>query len=106
MGSNAFGFTLDENGNYVLDKSVEMSVYSDSAGSKYAKDNKIDYSTVDKNLKNVAFVTIFIGIVIVVIVFAAVLMARGKKGAPMSVRKADKIAKQKEEEDNYKNIVD
>lgn len=106
IGSNAFGFTLDESGNYVLDKSAKMSVYSDSAGAKYAKDNKIDYSTVDKNLKNVAFITIFIGIVIIVIVFAAVLMARGKKGAPMSVRKADKLAKQKEEEDNYKNIVD
>lgn len=106
IGNNAFGFTLDENGNYALDKSVKMSVYSDSAGAKYAKDNKINYSTVDKSLKNVAFITIFIGIIIIAIVFAAVLMTRGKKGAPMSVRKADKIAKQKEEEDNYKNIVD
>lgn len=106
IGDNAFGYTLDESGNYILDKSVKMSVYSDSAGAKYAKDNKINYSTVDKSLKNIAFITVCIGIIIVAIVFAVVLMARGKKGAPMSVRKADKIAKQKEEEDNYKNIVD
>lgn len=106
IGENAFGYTLDDDGNYVPDKSVKMSVYSDSAGAKYAKDNKINYSTVDKSLKNIAFITVCIGAIIVVVVFAVVLMARGKKSAPMSVRKADKAAKQKEKDDNYKNIID
>lgn len=106
MGANAFGYTMDEQGNYIADDSVSMSVYSDSAGLKYAKSNNISYSTVDKNLAGVAFIALGIGAAIIIIVFAFVLMARGKKGAPISARKAKKLAAEKAEEENYKNIIE
>ncbi len=106
IGENAYGYTTDDNGSYISDKAVEMSVYSDSEGLKYAKSNGINYSTVDKNLSGMAFIVIGIGAAIIVIVFAIVLMARAKKGAPISAKKAKKIAKEKENEDDYKNIID
>ncbi len=106
IGDNAYGYGIDEDGSYRLDKSVEMSVYSDSEGLKYAKSNGISYSTVDKNLSGMAFIVIGIGAAIIIIVFAVVLMARAKKGVPVSAKKAKKIAEEKVKDDDYKNIID
>lgn len=106
IGDNAYGYGIDEEGSYHFAKAVEMSVYSDSEGLKYAKSNGISYSTVDKNLSGMAFIVIGIGAAIVVIVFAVVLMARAKKGAPISAKKAKEIAQEKEKEDDYQNIID
>ncbi|MDE5570184.1 MAG: leucine-rich repeat domain-containing protein [Ruminococcus sp.] len=106
IGDNAYGYTTGDNGSYHLDKAVEMSVYSDSEGLKYAKSNGINYSTVDKNLSGMAFIVIGIGAAIVIVVFAVVLMARANKGAPVSAKKAKKIAEEKAKDDDYKNIID
>lgn len=106
IGNNAYGYTTGDDGSYISDKAVKMSVYSDSEGLKYAKSNGISYSTVDKNLSGMAFIVISIGATIVIIVFAVVLMARAKKGAPVSARKAKKIADEKAKDDDYENIVD
>ncbi|MCM1132428.1 MAG: leucine-rich repeat domain-containing protein [Ruminococcus flavefaciens] len=106
IGDNAYGYTTDSDGSYIRDKAVEMSVYSGSEGQKYAKSSGVDYTTVDKNLSGMAFIVVGIGALILVIVFAVVLMTRAKKGAPLSAKKAKKLAQEKEEEENYKNIID
>lgn len=106
IGENAFGFNLNESGEYVVKDGFSLSVYSDSAGMKYAKSNKIDYSAVDKNLKGIVFAVIAIGLILTVVVFAAVLMARSRKSASPAVKKADKLAKEKEEEESYGSILD
>lgn len=105
IGENAFGFKLDESGSYVKKEGFTLSVYSDSAGMKYAKSNKIEYSSVDKNLKGIVFAIVAIGLIITVVVFAVVLMARSRKSASLAVKKADKLAKEKEEEENYDSIL-
>lgn len=105
IGDHAFGFSVGENGEYSEYDDFRLSVYSDSAGEKYAKSNKIDYTTVDKSLKGMAFMVIIVGILLAAAVFAIVLMARSKKGAPRSAKKAEKEAKEKEKEENYESII-
>ena len=106
IGENAFGYDLNSDGSYVLNENFKLSVYSGSEGAKYARSNKIEHSAVDKSLKTVAFIAVGAGLILAAAVFAVVLMARSRKGAPMSVKKADKLAKEKEEEENYKKIIE
>lgn len=107
VGEKAFGYTIDSTGeSEVKISDFTMSVSSGSAAEKYAKSNEIDYSASDKNLKRFAFIIVAIALVLAVVVFAAVLMARGRKGAPVSARKAKKEALEKEAEANYKKIVE
>ncbi|MCM1529228.1 MAG: leucine-rich repeat domain-containing protein [Alistipes sp.] len=106
IGDNAFGFTLNSDGTYSAAEDFDMSVYSGTAGEKYAKANKFEHTTVDKSLKGLVFAIVGIGLLAVIAVFAAVLMMRAKKGAPASAKKADKLAREKEEEENYQKIIE
>lgn len=105
IGDGALGYIV-ENQQRTPNKKFSMSVYSGSAAEKYAKSNKLEYTVTDKSLKRVVFIIVAVGIIIAAIVFAVVLMARGRKGASMSAKKAQKLAKEKAEEDNYKTIID
>lgn len=106
IGDYAFGFSIDENGEYILNDGFSMSVFSDSAGAKYAKSNKIEYTTVDGSLKNLAFIIISAGVVILAVAFAIVLMSKSRKSASAAVKKADKAAQEKADEENYEKIID
>lgn len=106
IGDNAFGYALNEDGTYTAMENFSLSVFSGSAGEKYAKKNDIERSYIDRNLKSIAFITVGIGLILAAIVFAIVLMARNRKGAPASAKKAEKLAKQKEAEENYEKIID
>lgn len=106
IGDNAFGFSVNSEGTYTAESGFKMSVYSGTAGEKYAKANNFEYTTVDKSLKGLAFAVIGIGLLAAIGVFAVVLMMRAKKGAPKSAKKADKLAREKEEEENYKKIIE
>ncbi len=106
IGDNAFGFSLNQDGTYTADSDFTMSVYSGTAGEKYAKANDFKHTTVDKSLKGLVFAIVGIGLLAAAGVFAVVLMMRSKKGAPGSVKKADKLAREKEEEENYKKIIE
>lgn len=106
LGEHAVGFNVSENGeDYAKNEGFRMSVYSGSAGLSYAKSNKLTYDVVDRDLKKAAFAMIAVGLIAAVIVFAAVLMKRGKKSAAPEVRKADKEAEAKAEEESYEKIV-
>lgn len=106
IGANAFGFDINSEGGYTVKKDFSLSVFSGTAGAEYAKDSKVEYSYVDRNLKSTAFIIVAVGLILAAIVFAIVLMARGRKGAPLSARKAAKLEKAKEEEENYEKIID
>ena len=71
--------------------------FSISAGAlTYAKKNKLDYTVTNRNIKQIAFIIIAVGIVLAIAVFAIVLMMRNKKGASLSVKKAQKIEEQQQ----------
>ena len=106
IGNNAFGFELNDSGEYVPESDFELSVFTKSEGAKYARANKISSSAVDKNLKSLAFIVVAVGLILAAAVFAVVLMAKSRKSASFSAKKAKKLAKEKEEEENYKKIVD
>lgn len=106
IGANAFGFIINAEGEYALKEDFNLSVFSGTAGAEYAKDSKVEYSYVDRNLKSTAFIIIAVGLILAAIVFAIVLMARSRKGAPHSAKKAAKLEKAKEAEENYKKIID
>ncbi|MBR5512653.1 MAG: leucine-rich repeat domain-containing protein [Ruminococcus sp.] len=106
IGANAFGFKLNETDSYVKNDDFTLSVFSNTAGADYAKKNKLEYSYVDKNIKSTAFIIVAVGLILAAVVFAFVLMARGKKGASISAKKAEKKAKEKEAEENYESIID
>ncbi|NLT09590.1 MAG: leucine-rich repeat domain-containing protein [Ruminococcus sp.] len=107
VGEKAFGYTIDSTGsNEIKISGFKMNVSSGSEAEKYAKSNDIDYSASDKNLRHFAFIIIAVALLLAAVVFAAVLMARGRKGAPISARKAKKEALEKEAEANYKKIVE
>lgn len=106
VGANAFGYSIDTEGNYSLEEGFSLSVFSGSAGADYAKDADVEFSYVDKNLKSLAFIIIAVALIAVAVIFAVVLMARSRKGAPISAKKAEKLAKEKEAEENYKKIID
>ncbi len=106
IGANAFGFKIDETGQYTADSDFALSVFSGSEGADYAKDNKLEYSYVDKNIKSTVFVIVAVGLVLAAVVFAFVLMARGNKSASFSAKKAKKEAEKKEAEENYQSIID
>lgn len=106
VGANAFGFDIDAEGNYSIEDDFSLSVFSGSAGADYAKDSDVEYSYVDRNLKSTAFLIIAAGLLLTAIVFAVVLMARSRKGAPHSAKKAEKLTKEKEAEENYEKIID
>ena len=94
IGDGAFGYTV-ENSEPKLTDDFTMSVFSGSAGEKYAKSATIEYTTIDKSLKRTAFLVAAVAVIIVIIVFAASLMARGRKTATAGARKAEKEAKEK-----------
>ncbi len=106
VGANAFGYTINSEGAYSLEKDFSLSVFSGSAGADYAKDSDVEYSYVDRNLKATAFLIIAVGLLLTAVVFAVVLMARSRKGAPHSAKKAEKLSKEKEAEENYEKIID
>lgn len=106
VGNNAFGFELNDSGEYVLKDGFTLSVFTKSSGAKYAKENKISSSAVDKDLKSLAFLIVAVGLILAVMVFAVVLMAKSRKTASFSAKKAQKLAKEKEEEENYKKIIE
>ncbi len=106
LGDNAFGYKLDAQGAYMIQDDFSLSVFSGSAGADYAKKNDLEFSYVDKNIKSTAFIIVAVGLLLTAVVFAVVLMARGRKGASLSAKKAEKQAKEKEEEENYQKIVD
>lgn len=105
IGNNAFGYTV-ENSELASVNDFSMSVFSGLAGEKYAKSNKIEYTTVDHNIMKIVFIVIGFGAIAAVIVFASVLMARNRKTAPLSAKKAQKEAKEKELEESYEKILD
>lgn len=105
IGENAFGITVKD-GQLANTEGFSMSVVSGSAGEKYAKNQNLDYSVSDKNLKRIAFIIIAVGLIAAAIIFGLVLMARSKKKAPSDARKAKKLAKEQAEAENYKKIVD
>ncbi|HAE52702.1 MAG TPA: hypothetical protein DCG30_05545 [Ruminococcus sp.] len=104
---NAFGFKEDsETGEYARVEDFKLSVYSGTAGEKYAKSSKLNYTVADKSIKKTAFVIIACGLVIAAVVIALIIMSKGKKGASAEVRKSDKAAKEKAEEESYKKIIE
>lgn len=105
VGENAFGYTVSGQ-ELAKNDGFSMSVYSGSGALKYAKENKIDYSVTDRNIKQIAFIIIAVGLILTVTIFAVVLMARSKKGASASVKKAKKIEEQQQIEDSYEKIID
>ena len=104
IGDDAFGYTV-ENSQRQLLNGFKLSVFSGSAGEKYAKSEKIEHTVTDVNIKKIAFIAVSVGLIIVVIVFAFVLMKRGKKLATAGARKAEKERLEKEAEKNYKKIM-
>ena len=104
IGKNAFGYTVENSERQKLD-GFNMSVFSGSAGEKYSKSEKIPHTVTDINIKRVAFITIMIGLIVLVLVFALTLMKRSKKTATAGARKAAKKAKELEEEKKYKKIM-
>lgn len=105
VGDNAFGYTAGEEDFEKIDD-FSMSVYSGSSALKYAKENGIKHTVADRNIKQIAFIIVAVGVVIAVAVFAAVLMMRNRKGAPADVKKARKIEEKQEEENSYEGIID
>ncbi|MBR1591659.1 MAG: leucine-rich repeat protein [Ruminococcus sp.] len=104
---NAFGFTESaDSGEYTPVEGFKLSVYSGTAGEKYAKSSKLDYTVANKSIKKTAFIIIACGFAILAVIIAVVIMSKGRKGASAEVRKADKAAKEKAEEENYKKITD
>ena len=85
---------------------IGLSVFSGSAGEKYAKSEKVKYTVTDVNIKRIAFIAAMIGFIAAALVFAAVLMNRSRKTASSGARKAAKKAKELAEEKNYKKIMD
>lgn len=102
VGDYAFGFSVNDDGTeYVANDDFSISVYSGSAGEKYAKSNDINFTVVDRSLKKLAFIIVSVGVILAAVVFAVVLMRKGRKSAPLSVKKAEKQA----EEENYETIL-
>ncbi|MDE6833794.1 MAG: leucine-rich repeat domain-containing protein [Ruminococcus sp.] len=104
VGDYALGYTTGEE-DYEKTDGFSMSVYSGSDALKYAKSNGIKHTVADRNIKQIAFIIIGVGIVIAIAVFAVILMMRNKKGAPMNVKKARKIEEQQKIEDSYEGII-
>lgn len=104
IGENALGYTVENSERQKLE-GFNMSVFSGSAGEKYAKSEKIDYTVTDVNIKRVAFIAAMIGLIIAALVFAVTLMKRSKKTADAGARKAAKKAKELEEEKKYRKIM-
>ena len=105
VGDDAFGKTYE--GDSIVDMDdFEMSVYSGSAAQKYAKSSKVKYTVVDRNIKNMAFIVIVVGALSAAVVFAVVLMARGRKSPDRAAKKAKKKAEQQAAEESYEKIID
>ena len=105
VGENAFGYTFSDDNELEKQDNFSMSVYSGSGALKYARENGMDYSVADRNIKQIAFIIIAVGLILAVAVFAVVIMARNKKGASAGVKKAKKIEEQQRAEENYEKIV-
>ena len=104
---NAFGFSdSSDTEEYVPVDGFKMSVYSDTAGERYAKSSKLDYTVTDRNLKKTAFIITACGFVIAAVIVAVIIMSKGRKSASAEVRKADKLAEEKAEEESYKKIIE
>lgn len=105
VGENAFGYITEDGQEFEKNDDFSMSVYSGSGALKYARENGIDHTVADRNIKQIAFIIIAVGLVVAVIVFAVVLMARNKKSASVSAKKAKKLEEQQRAEDSYEKIV-
>ena len=104
---NAFGFSdSSDTGDYVPVDGFKMSVYSDTAGERYAKSSKLDYTVTDRSLKKTAFIITACGFIIAAVIVAVIIMSKGRKSASAEVRKADKLAEEKAEEESYKKIIE
>ena len=90
IGEMAFGKTYGDTDSTIDVDGFSMSVYSGSEAQKYAKSSKVKYTVVDRSLKNMAFIVIAVGLLLTAVVFAFVLMARGKKSADRGAKKAKK----------------
>ena len=104
IGDDAFGFTYESPERKPVE-GFSLSVFSGSAGAKYAKSEKISYTVTDFNIKKIAFIVIMLGALAAAAVFAAVLMKRGWKLGASGARKAAKKAKELEAEKAYKKIM-
>ena len=96
VGEYALGYTTSDGQEFELNDDFSMSVYSGSGALTYAKKNKLDYTVTNRNIKQIAFIIIAVGIVLAIAVFAVVLMMRNKKGASLSVKKSQKIGEQQQ----------
>ena len=105
VGDYALGYTTGEEDYEKID-GFSMSVYSGSGALKYAKSNAIKHTVADRNIKQIAFIIIAVGLVVAVAVFAVILMLRNKKGAPSKVKKARKTEAKQQFEDSYEGIID
>ena len=84
----------------------KLSVYSGTAGEKYAKSSNLNYTVADRSIKKTAFIIIACGFVIAAVISALIIMSKGRKSASAEVRKADKAAQEKAEEESYKKIIE
>lgn len=104
IGATAFGFVDGEEAAAKIE-GFSMSVNAGSAAEKYAKENDIEYDTMNRSIKQVAFIIVGVGALVAAAVFAVVLMRRGKKLAPLAVRR-EEAEKDDENDPDYKGIVD
>ena len=72
-----------------------MNVFAGSAAHKYAKESKVEHKVVDRDPKTIAFIAIIAALLIAAVVFAAVLMAKGRKSPDHGAKKAKKKAGEK-----------
>ena len=105
ISGHAFGYDIKDD-DYALEDDFSMSVYSGSAGEKYAKSNKISYTTIDKSIKQYAFIIVAAAVLLAAVIFALVLMKKGRKRASAEVRKADKKEQERIEEKSYEKILE
>ena len=104
IGTNAFGYVV-VSGQRQKSDSFKMSVFSGSAGEKFAKKEKLSYTSTDINIKKVAFIAAMIGIAVLAVAFAAALMKKGRKTATAGARRALKKEKAEAAEKSYKKII-
>ena len=68
--------------------------------------NGKEYKVENKSLTNMAFIVIVVGVLLTAVVFAVVLMTRGRKTPDRAAKKAKKKADAQAIEDSYEKIID
>jgi flagellar basal body-associated protein FliL len=82
-----------------------MNVFAGSGAHKYAKASKVEYKVVHRDPNTIAFIAIIAALLIAAVVFAAVLMAKGRKSPDHGAKKAKKKADKKAEAESYEKIL-